>query len=109
MASKGSKARSGRGSGGRVTPKGGMQRAPSSHTRGHAAEEASSRYTPPIPVGADESPRWVPMVMFGLLGLGMLLIILNYSGALPGTPNNWMLLPALGCFAGGLIAAMNYR
>lgn len=109
MAAKASKARSGRGSGGRVTPKGGMQRAPSSRAKGTASTEASSRYTPPIPAGVKESPRWVPAMAFTLLGLGMLIIILDYSGLLPGSPNNWMLIPALVCITGSLVAFMNYR
>lgn len=109
MAGKGSKARSGKGSGGRTTPKGGAQRAPSKDAKHDPGDFSSGRYTPPTDQHLGESPAWVPIVMFGLLGLGMLLIIVNYSGALPFTPNNWMLLPALVCFSGGLLAAMNYR
>lgn len=98
--------------GGRVTPKGGHQ----AHRRSHAKptddtdwSAETSRYTAPIPAGVKESPAWWPVLMFGLIGLGILLIVLDYSGLLPGTPNNWMLLPALLCIAGGLFAAMSYR
>ncbi len=49
------------------------------------------------------------MVIFGLLGIGVVLIVLDYVGVLPGTPNNWLLLPAVACIAGGLFAAMGYR
>lgn len=99
--------------GGRVTPKGGAR--PPRHERSPepdgttdwAAETA--RYTAPASAGAGPSPTWWPVLMFGLIGLGMLLIILNYAGLLPGTPNNWMLLPAVFCIGGGLFAAMSYR
>ncbi len=99
-------------SGGRVTPKGGHRAPRQSH--GSADEPTdwaaeTSRYTAPRPAGAGESPSWWPILLFGLLGLGILLIIVNYAGLLPGTPNNWMLLPALVCIAGGLFAAMSYR
>src|SRR5690606_8920704 len=44
----------------------------------HARPASSGRYTPP-PVPADApSPLWVPVLMFGLIGLGVLTILLNY-------------------------------
>lgn len=97
---------------GRVTPKGGHRAPRQSHSHPDeptdwAAE--TSRYTAPAPSGAKASPPWWPVLLFGLLGLGIVLIIVNYAGLLPGTPNNWMLLPALACIAGGLFAAMSYR
>jgi hypothetical protein len=115
MAQKSTKARKGRGGGGRVTPKGGHTGAKRSGSPrssvGHDKfdEHTSSRYTPPTPRSAKSSPPWWPVLLFGLLGLGMLIIILDYTGLLPGTPNNWLLLPALVCISGGLLAAMNYR
>ncbi len=39
---------------------------------------ASSRYTPPVPKELKESPRWLPILMFVLLGLGGLVILLRY-------------------------------
>lgn len=99
--------------GGRVTPKGGHRSETRDRPRDRdgttdwAAE--SARYTAPTPAELGSSPTWWPALMFGLMGLGMLLIIANYTGMLPGTPNNWMLLPAVACIGGGLFAAMNYR
>lgn len=99
--------------GGRVTPKGGPR-----HERPIRPHESdgdtdwaaeTARYTAPVPAGAGSSPTWWPVLMFGLMGLGMLLIIANYAGLLPGTPNNWMLLPAVLCIGAGLFAAMSYR
>jgi hypothetical protein len=86
--------------GGRVTPKG-----------GHQAQRPnpSSRYTPPVPEEMKVSPRWVPFVMFGLLGLGMLIIVTNYLDVLPGGTSNVYLLVGLGAILGGIIAATQYR
>lgn len=111
MAQKSTQSRKGRSGGGRVTPKGGPTRAGSPRSKVHHDEDdhASSRYTPPTPRGAKSSPPWWPVLLFGLLGLGMLIIIVNYLGVLPGTPNNWSLLPALALITGGMVAAMNYR
>jgi Cell division protein CrgA len=38
----------------------------------------SSRYTPPTPKDFYESPRWVPVVMLVLLGIGVLAILSRY-------------------------------
>jgi len=51
------------------------------------------------------SPLWVPVLMFALLGLGALLIIINYLGVLPGGTDNWYLLAGLGMILGGIITA----
>jgi hypothetical protein len=96
--------------GGRVTPKGGHQ----SSTR----PSPSSRYTPPVPRELKESPRWVPVLMFTLLGLGLVLIFCNYLGLLPALwwdnapgddTSNWWLLIGLGFILGGIITATQYR
>lgn len=52
----------------------------------------------------------VPVLMFGLLGLGLLVILLNYlvEGVL-GTPSNWYLLGGLALVLGGIAAATQYR
>lgn len=99
-------------SGGRVTPKGGARpeprraKTPGDETDWEAERE---RYVAAARSGNKASPTWWPVLMFGLLGLGILLIVLDYTGLLPGTPNNWMLIPAILCLGGGLFAAMSYR
>jgi len=111
--------------GGRVTPKGtrpGQTPVPSAGRPavghlGHRhdddgpkrANEPSSRYTPPIPMSVKESPRWVPILMFALWGVGALIIILYYLGAVPGGRNQWYLLAGLGCILGGLWTATKYH
>ncbi len=86
---------------GRVTPKGG----PVADRR----PEASSRYTPPVPQELKVSPRWVPVLMFTLLALGLVIIFLNYLGVLPGETKNSYLLIGLGFILGGIMTATQYR
>jgi hypothetical protein len=96
--------------GGRVTPKGG----PSSAAR----PTASTRYTPPVAKEYKISRPWVPVLMFGLLGLGLVVIFLNYLGVLPALwwtnsattkTNNWWLLIGLGSIMGGIMTATKYH
>ncbi|CAB4598261.1 MAG: cell division protein CrgA [Actinomycetes bacterium] len=103
-------------SGGRVTPKGtrpGDSGRLASH--GHAQEhgfeggrpvEASSRYTPPTSRAQLESPRWVPVLMFSLLGLGALTILLRY---VIWQETNLPVLFGLAFLLGGLYTATKWR
>ena len=79
---------------GRVTPK---QNAP------------AGRYTPPVPRDVKVSPMWVPILMFALLGVGMVVIVINYLGVLPGGADNKYLLIGLVLITGGFITATRYR
>lgn len=100
------------GSTGRVTPKGTAPKGSAAKgqptTRSNVAP-ASSRYTPPIPKEKKVSPPWVPALMFGLLGIGVLMIILNYLGVLPGGSDNRYLLGGLAAITAGFITATQYR
>ncbi|MGQ0832387.1 MAG: cell division protein CrgA [Microthrixaceae bacterium] len=87
--------------GGRVTPKGGPPQS--------QRPEASSRYTPPVPQSFKVSPRWVPILMFALLGVGLVVIFCNYLGILPGGTKNSYLLVGLGAILGGIVTATQYR
>ncbi len=72
--------------------------------------KGSGRYTPPIPKEHKVSPRWVPVLMFTLLGLGLLVIVCNYLGVLPpGEAQNKYLFVGLGLITGGFITATRYR
>jgi len=78
-----------------------------------AQHRPSGRYTPPG-TGASKgpSPRWVPVLMFALWGLGLLVIILNYMGVLPGSAdggNGWYLVAGLGAILAGIMVATQYR
>ncbi len=92
--------------GGRVTPKG----TPSGSKPASAADASTSgRYTPPVPKAVKVSPPWVPVLMFVLLGVGALMIMLNYLELLPGAPSNWYLIGGLGFILGGIATATQFR
>jgi hypothetical protein len=84
-------------SGGRVTPKG-------THPDGYTPETFSHTGGGDLP----PSPPWVPVLMFGLLGLGVATILLNYVGSIWDTSNAILLL-GLGMILGGIITATQYR
>jgi Cell division protein CrgA len=89
----------GSGSGGRVTPKDGSDRRPGQ----------STRYTPPVPREVEVSPTWVPVLMFALLGIGLVVIFLNYLELLPGGMSNAYLGVGLLAICGGIVTATQYR
>jgi hypothetical protein len=89
----------GSGSGGRVTPKDASDRRPGQ----------STRYTPPVPREVKVSPTWVPVLMFALLGIGLVVIFLNYLGVLPGGMSNAYLGIGLLAICGGIVTATQYR
>jgi hypothetical protein len=47
--------------------------------------------------------------MFTLLGLGMLLIVLNYVSIFPGSPSWWYVASGLVLILFGILAASQYR
>ena len=82
--------------GGRVTPK--------------KQAVTTGRYTPPTPKSKKVSPIWVPILMFTCMGLGVLIILANYVGLMPGgEANNWYLLIGLALITAGFLTATQYR
>ena len=81
--------------------------------KARVGQGAPSRYTPKNPSAhKGPSPRWVPILMFALWGLGLLLIVLNYMGVLPGAGddgNGWYLVAGLGSILAGIMVATQYR
>ena len=73
------------------------------------AKGGVGRYTPPVPKSYRESPRWMGALIVGLFVLGVLIVILNYTNALPGGVSNWWLLGAIGSIFAGLIVATRFR
>jgi hypothetical protein len=69
----------------------------------------SGRYTAPIPREVRSSPWWVPAIMLALFGLGVICILLNYVGVLPGGASNVYLLVGLGLIIAGFIVATRYH
>ena len=84
-------------SGGRTTPKGTRPDGYTPETVSHTGHED----LPP-------SPPWVPALMFGLLILGVVVILLNYVGSIWDTSNAILLL-GLGMILGGIVTATQYR
>jgi len=62
-----------------------------------------------VPKSAKSSPKWMGVLIIALFILGVLIIILNYAGLLPGGVNNWWLVGAIGSIFAGLIVATQYR
>ncbi|HUG75572.1 MAG TPA: cell division protein CrgA [Acidimicrobiia bacterium] len=67
-------------------------------------------HTPP-PVAKVEkvSPRWYSVLMFTLMGIGVLTIIFNYLGILPGGQRGLFLYSGLGAIAAGFVMTLNYH
>jgi hypothetical protein len=55
------------------------------------------------------SPTWYVAIMFALMGIGVLVIVLNYIGLMPGGTSNAYLLLGLGGIAVGFGMTLNYR
>ena len=93
--------------GGRVTPS-----SKGSATKGGSAASGSlqsSRYTPPIDRSSKASPRWFGVLIISLFILGVVIVILNYAGLLPGGVNNVWLVAAIGSIFAGLLLATRYH
>jgi len=52
---------------------------------------------------------WVPVLMFVLLGIGLVVILANYIGWLPGSTSNWYLVVGLGFILGGILTATQWH
>lgn len=79
--------------------------------RGRVTEKKAppGRYTPPVPRDVKVSPPWVPVLMLAFLALGMIVIVVNYLGVLPGGADNKYLLLGLVLITAGFITATRYR
>jgi len=75
----------------------------------------AKRKAPPPPPKPDPikakgpSPIWYVAIMFGLMGIGALIIILNYIGLVPGGTDNGKLVIGLAAIAAGFAMTLNYR
>jgi len=68
----------------------------------------TSRYTPPTPKEFYESPKWVPILMLALIGLGALAIISRYL--VPSFNNtNTPVLVGLCFMLAGLFVATKWK
>jgi len=69
----------------------------------------SNRYTPPIDRSQKTSPKWLGILIIAMFALGVLIVILNYAGLLPGGVNNAWLIAAIGAIFVGLLLATRYH
>jgi hypothetical protein len=67
------------------------------------------RYTPPPKPKPKPSPKWVPILMLGLLGVGVIMLVLYYTGLLPGGSPLWGLLGGFGFIASGFFTGVFWR
>ncbi len=91
---------------GRAQKKG---RSAGGRTTAPAQAARNDRYTPPISKKVKESPRWMGILILVLFVLGVLIVILNYTGALPGGVNNAWLIAAIGSIFVGMMLATRYH
>ena len=55
------------------------------------------------------SPAWYVGLMFGLMAVGIIVILLNYMNILPGGTDGKWLLGGLGMVGVGMAMLLNYR
>ena len=91
--------------GGRVTP---SAKSSAKGATGSGSVQ-SNRYTPPIDRSQKVSPKWFGILIIAMFALGVLIVILNYAGLLPGGVNNAWLIAAIGAIFVGLILATRYH
>lgn len=77
-------------------------------------KKANRRPTPPShkPTAVDEkgpSPTWYVVTMFCLMAVGLIVILVNYMGLLPGGTSNIYLVSGLAGIGVGFAMTMNYR
>jgi Cell division protein CrgA len=76
------------------------------------------RYQPPPRKKRKPSPPWFGVLILVLMGLGVVVIVLNYVNLMPFTgtgafsnlsTKNWPLFAGLGCIAAGFMLATQWR
>ena len=67
------------------------------------------RYQPPPKKKHKPSPRWFGWSILIIMAAGVLIIILNYLGLLPGGASNGYLFLGLAFITGGFLLATQYR
>lgn len=70
------------------------------------------RYQPPPRKKPKPSPRWFGILILALMFAGVIVIVVNYLGLIPGTDNqatNLYLFSGLGVIALGFLLATQWR
>jgi hypothetical protein len=68
-----------------------------------------TRYTPPPPKKAPSSPLWYGVAITTLLLVGLLIVVTNYIGLLPGDAENRYLIIGLVFISAGFMMATGYH
>ena len=71
-----------------------------------------NRYIPPPRKKKKPSPRWFGVLILGVMALGVLTIVTNYMGLIPGTngtANQLYLFGGLGLIAVGFLLSTQWR
>ena len=90
-------------------PQANGQRRPSGRATPPKSRDINKRYTAPIPKSVRHSPRWFGPVLLALLIIGLLLIVGNYVGIMPGGTSNWYLIGGLVGIVVGAMMATQYH
>jgi hypothetical protein len=72
-------------------------------------QEASARYTPPIPRSYKKSPVWMGPLILSAFIVGALVIILSYVEVLPDHGSGWYLAGGIVLMITGLGLATQFR
>jgi hypothetical protein len=68
-----------------------------------------SRYTPPPEKKKASSPLWMGVAITALLLVGLIVVVTNYLGLLPGEAENRYLIVGLLLISSGFMMATGYR
>jgi len=85
---------------------------PKSKTRKKKSQKRRSGAPPPPPIepkSKGPSPKWYVALMFGLMAVGVVVILLNYIGTVPGGTSNAYLLGGLAAIAIGFVMTLGYE
>jgi ABC-type Fe3+ transport system permease subunit len=83
---------------------------PESRSRSKKARSQRYQLEPQRKQHSKGSPRWYGPMLLVVMGLGVLIIVLNYVGiVLPGAPSNGWLWGGLGVIGLGFFGTMYWR
>jgi Cell division protein CrgA len=68
-----------------------------------------SRYTPPPPKNKASSPLWMGVAITSFLVVGLIVVVTNYLGILPGEAENRYLIIGLVLISTGFMMATGYH
>ena len=94
---------------GRDRPTSGRDRPTSGRTTPPKSRDVNKRYTAPIPKSVRHSPGWYGPLLLVLLVAGLLMIVGNYVGIMPGGTSNWYLIGGLAGIVVGAMMATRYH